>query len=230
LIAGYYDSGNGGASASNILSQLTGVPGVQGLMYTTWVDDYSQIAQFASAARANWGSYVASLPTSSPTVTNFKVLYGSKFYTTLGSTRTRLPWQITGIQVTFSEPITKGNAASLSGLAATGFSGLGTNTLTWTFPAISQGAFTAFLQGGGSNALLDAAGHGLSNGQGFTQALKILWGDFNGDGVVDSKDVAGVSAVASTTTYNYYADVNGDGVVNAADVAIVQSRLGTSQQ
>ena len=230
VLANYYDSGNGSASATNALAQVSGIPGIQGLMYTTWVDDYSQITQFASAARTGWSSYLASLPASTPAVTSLKVLYGNESYNLIGSTRSRLPWQITGIQVTFSEPITQGNASSLSGIAATGFSGLGTNTLTWTFSPISQGSFTAFLEGSGSNALTDAAGHGLGNGEGFTQAMKVLWGDFNGDGVVNAKDLTSVTAVSNTTTYNVYADVNGDGKVTAADVAIVQSRQGTTQQ
>lgn len=229
VIAGYYDSGNGGSAATAELAQVSGIPGIQGLMYTTWENDYSQMANFASAARTGWGGYLASLPPPTPAVTRFKVLYGSESYNVIGSTRTRLPWEITGIQVTFSEAITHGNAGSLAGLVATSFTGLGTNTLTWKFNAIAQGSFTTFLEGSGPNALTDAAGHGVGNGEGFTQALKILWGDFNGDGIVNSKDLTSVTAVSRTTTFNVYADMNGDGVVNAADVAIVQSRQGATQ-
>jgi hypothetical protein len=229
VLANYYDSGNGSASATNALAQVSGIPGIQGLMYTTWVDDYSQIAPFAVAARANWSSYLASLPVSAPAVISIKVQYGGESYDLIGSKRSRLPWRITGIQATFSEPIIQGNARSLSGIAATGFAGLGTNTLTWTFHPISQGEFTAFLEGSGPNRLADAAGHGLGNGQGFTQPMKVLWGDFNGDGVVNGKDLASVAAVANTATNNAFADLNGDGKVNAADVAIVGSRQGANE-
>ena len=61
VIAGYYDNGNGTWSAQNELAQASGIPGIQGLMYTTWGDDYSQMAQFAAAAKAAWPYYVASL-------------------------------------------------------------------------------------------------------------------------------------------------------------------------
>jgi hypothetical protein len=226
IVAGYYDSGNGTAAASTELPQVAGVPGILGMMYTTWADDYTQLANFANAARAAWPAYLASLPAAGPSVTSFKVLYGSENYNVIGSNRARLPWQIHGIQVTFSEPIAHGNAGSLAGVAATGFTGLGTNTLTWTFNPISQASFTTFLAGGGANALTDSSGHGIGNGQGFTQALNILWGDFNGDGIINDADVNGVLAIARGSAYNAFADTNGDGKVNALDIGIVESRLG----
>lgn len=61
FIAGYYDSGNGAVSASTELAQAAGVPGVRGLMYTTWIDDYSQLQSFAIAAKAGWPAYLASV-------------------------------------------------------------------------------------------------------------------------------------------------------------------------
>jgi hypothetical protein len=227
VIAGYYDSGNGASSATTELSQVSGIPGVLGLMYTTWQDDYSQLGAFATAARAGWSAYTASLPAASPTVTGFKALFGSQSYEVIGSSRKRLPWRITGIQATFSAPITAGNAASLGGIAATGFSGLGTNTLTWTFDPVAMGSITLTLAGSGVSALTDAAGHGLAGGAGFAQALKTLWGDFNDDAAVNSQDQVLVNT-ATHNPYNILADMNGDGVVNAADVLLVRSRIGTS--
>ncbi len=61
IIAGYYDSGDGAAAATQELQQAAGISGVKGLMYTTWVSDYSQLQAFASAAKSNWASYLASL-------------------------------------------------------------------------------------------------------------------------------------------------------------------------
>jgi hypothetical protein len=228
VIAGYYDSGNGGTSATAELAQVSGIPGVQGLMYTTFADDYTQLGAFASAARAGWSAYLASLPPASPSVTGFNVLFGSESYNVIGSSRTRLPWEITGIQVTFSEPISTGNVNSLTGIAATGFSGLGTNTLTWTVNPIALGSYTAALAGSGANTLADANGHGLGNGSGFSRALKVLWGDFNDDGNVNSQDAVLVNT-ASHNPYNILADMNGDGLVNASDVLVVRTRIGTSQ-
>jgi hypothetical protein len=61
MIAGYYDKGNGALTAQTELMQAAGVPGIQGLMYTTWNDDYSQLASYANAARAGWTGYLNSL-------------------------------------------------------------------------------------------------------------------------------------------------------------------------
>src|SRR5262249_16300981 len=67
-----------------------------------------------------------------PTVVSFSVLWGAQSYNVTTSARSRLPWQVTGIQVVFSAPITAGSVNSLSGVTATNLAGLGTNTLTWT--------------------------------------------------------------------------------------------------
>jgi hypothetical protein len=62
IIAGYYDSGDGASAATSELTSASGIPGVIGLMYTTWTPDYSQLAPFASAALAGWSAYTASTP------------------------------------------------------------------------------------------------------------------------------------------------------------------------
>ncbi|MGH9668426.1 MAG: hypothetical protein ACRD9L_28730, partial [Bryobacteraceae bacterium] len=62
IIAGYYDSGNG-TVAKTELAQAAGIPGVMGLMYTTWGYDYSQLQQFADSARGAWPAYLATLST-----------------------------------------------------------------------------------------------------------------------------------------------------------------------
>lgn len=62
IIAGYYDSHNGTLSAQQELGSASGIPGVQGLMYTTWGDDYSQLESFAASAKAHWSEYLASVP------------------------------------------------------------------------------------------------------------------------------------------------------------------------
>jgi hypothetical protein len=61
IIAGYYDRGNGTAAAREELEAASGVPGVQGFMYTTWNDDYSQLTQFAQTVRAGWKQYLSSV-------------------------------------------------------------------------------------------------------------------------------------------------------------------------
>jgi hypothetical protein len=61
MIAGYYDKGNGSAEATKELKEAAGIPGVMGMMYTTYGDDYSQLEKFAAAAKAGWPEYLASL-------------------------------------------------------------------------------------------------------------------------------------------------------------------------
>ena len=167
------------------------------------------------------------IDTTSPTVVSYSVLFGSQSYNVIGSLRTRLPWQITGVQVVFSKPITSGDLNSLTGLTTTAFSGLGTNTLTWTISGVSIGSFATVLQGTGLDALKDAEGNALSGGAGFSQMLKVLLGDFNDDGFVNSSDLVGVNN-ARSAPYNIFADINGDRTVDLTDVQIVRAQIGTT--
>jgi hypothetical protein len=167
------------------------------------------------------------IATTSPTVVSFNVLWGSVSYNVIGSLRNRLPWQIIGIQVVFSEPIASGDVNSLVGVSATAFSGLGTTTLTWTIPKTPDGLLALSLAGSGADALKDAAGNPLGSGSGFTQNLKILYGDFDDDGAVTILDQTAVLA-ATRSAYNILADMNGDGLVSTADVVLVRSQVGNT--
>jgi hypothetical protein len=62
IIAGYYDSGDGATSATQEIQAAMGIRGLVGVMYTTWVPDYSQLAAYATAAKAAWPAYKASVP------------------------------------------------------------------------------------------------------------------------------------------------------------------------
>jgi hypothetical protein len=62
IIAGYYDSGDGATSATQEMAAAKGIKGVVGLMYTSWLDDYSQLKPYADAAKAAWPAYRASAP------------------------------------------------------------------------------------------------------------------------------------------------------------------------
>jgi hypothetical protein len=159
-----------------------------------------------------------------PTVLEYRVLFGSQSYNLIGSSRVVLPWNITAVQVVFSKPIYAGGLSSLTGVATTGFSGLGTNTLTWTVNAISLGRFSTMLSGTGSTALKDQFNFPLSAG-GYSQSFNVLYGDFNGDGTVSSADLNSVNT-ARTASFNLLADINGDGRVDAADVSIVRAKIG----
>jgi hypothetical protein len=158
-----------------------------------------------------------------PTVSEYRVLFGSRSYNVLAGNRI-LPWQITGIQAVFSESV-GATSASLLGVSPSGVAGSGTTTLTWPIATLENGTFATTLVGGGLNAVLDAAGNALGNGGGFSQTLQVLYGDFNGDGVVSAGDMTGVFN-ATVAAYNIFADINGDGVVDLNDVQVVRRRIG----
>lgn len=61
IIAGYYDNHDGRGAAASELHQALGVPGIDGLMYTSWLDDDSQMKAFAEAAKRAWPEYRASV-------------------------------------------------------------------------------------------------------------------------------------------------------------------------
>ena len=185
-------------------------------------------AFLANDGQANSNIAVVKVTVGEPlTVVSFNVLFGTESYNLAASSRTRLPWAITGIQITFSKTIDSGNLSSLGGVTTTGFSGLGTKTLTWKIKPLSQGNFSAVLFGDGPNALSDSDGNTLNRGSGFIQLLKILPGDFNDDGVVSASDLVDVNN-STMAPYNIFADLNGDGVVNISDVQIVRASVGTS--
>ena len=125
----------------------------------------------------------------------------------------------------FSKPIASGDANSLTGITATGLTGLGTNTLTWTIDPVSLGSFFLTLANGGSDALTDSDWKPVT-GQ-LSQTLRVLLGDINDDGVVDASDLALVTA-QKQYSYSIFADTNGDGVVDSADVEIVRSQVGNT--
>ena len=165
------------------------------------------------------------IDTVAPTVLAYDVIFGTDHltYDLIGSNRYDLPWQITGIEVVFSKPIDTADVHSLTGLSTTGLSGLGTDTLVWSISTITQGTFSTSLLNSGLDAIKDAAGNTLAGA--FDQNFKVLYGDFNGDGNVNSADLLAVYNAISQS-YNIFADLNGDGVVSTTDVKIAQSRLG----
>ena len=169
---------------------------------------------------------IIAIDTTDPVVVDYRVLFGATSYSLIGSTRNDLPWQITGIQVVFDKPIANGDVNSLSGVVTTGFSGLGTNTLTWTISPISDGRFATALAGSGVNALTDTAGNPLDAGNGYSQNFNVLYGDATGDGSVTSADMLAVYRDMSPAAYSIFDDLNGDGTVDMSDVQIARLQDG----
>ncbi|HKI31814.1 MAG TPA: S8 family serine peptidase [Gemmataceae bacterium] len=162
------------------------------------------------------------IDTRAPFVVAARVLFGSQSYNLIGSTRFDLPWRITGVQVVFSEAVVGASAASITGLPITGFSGGGTNTLTWQLSPITLGIFTATLHTG---TLTDLAGNHLAGAALLTEQFRVLYGDVLGHGVVDAADLAALSQ-ALRQPYNIFADINGDGLVDSRDLIAAHGWLG----
>jgi hypothetical protein len=159
-------------------------------------------------------------------ITTVKVLVGSTSYTVTPSSPSILPWTVTGIQVTFTEPVLNGNINSLTGITATGFSGIGTDTPTWTFAPTASANLTFTFVTSGLNLISDASNNALNAGGVVQMPLKILAGDVNADGVVNASDLVLVNS-GIAQQYNILYDINGDGTVSTADVTAVKAKLNT---
>jgi hypothetical protein len=147
--------------------------------------------------------------------------------------RSVLSWaNITKFEIVFSEGVTVDPAA----LTLTG--GLGgnvpltlsydaaTRTATWTTAAaLGIDRYTLRLSAAG---VQDGSGNALSSD--WAKAFAVLPGDFDGSGVVDDTDFAGIQANFSRPglPVSRWADVNGDGRVDAADLNTAVPNKGRS--
>lgn len=206
---GVYGSTDGGASWA---PYGTGLPVVA--VFGMEIQPTARILRIATHGRGMWD---ASLPELPPTVSSVRVLFGTQNYLLTGSTRTRLPWRPNGLRAGFSTAV---NAVQtdLTGVSTTGISGSGTATVTWSVAPLANGNYTAALQ----PTITSLAGMPLAL---TNQAIRILYGDYNDDGVVNSQDVVLVNQQRSLP-YNILADMDGNGAVDIADVNIVRSQIG----
>lgn len=198
------------------------------LIAASAINDSGQIVGqgiFNGQARAFLATPIVVPPPPPPMVVSYQVLFGSQSFGVPGG-RTNLPWTtITGVNVTFSQPV-NGNCSSLTGVSVTGCSGFGTNTLTWTFSALTRATYNTKVLGTTANAVTDLTGNPLGGGIDFAQILNVLPGDVSDDGNVASSDMVLVF-IARTLPYNVIDDINGDGVVDINDVNLVRARIGT---
>lgn len=90
------------------------------------------------------------------------------------------------------------------------------------------------LNGDGSLTILDMSQLTalVNGGSSTTYSLRTpaVFGDVNGDGVVDISDIAAVIAAASSDEYVAACDLNDDGVVNIADVALIAAIASASYE
>jgi hypothetical protein len=171
-----------------------------------------------------------------PQVVDLKVRWGTKgIASILNSTRV-LPWQgINAIEIVFSEDVAVTQASlTLTGVNvaryATSFRyDTATHTARWKLrkpTAIDRVAL--LLAGQGSSAVKDPSGNRLAGGVDYQRSLRILPGDFTGDGHVNAADLAWVrNHVRNFGGPNPPGDVDGNGRANQADLKIVRKRFGT---
>lgn len=166
-----------------------------------------------------------------PSVVGYFVLFGSESYNLLGSSRFDLPWEITGIKVQFSKPIESASVSSLTGLNGLALTGLGTDYLTWSFNPIDIGVFSTQLLSSGNYAIKDSVGNELNDGTNFSQNIRILFGDYNGDGVVTIRDLVEEDSLIQSGNYSVFGDIIGAGTFSGSDgttdLIDIRKRMGT---
>ncbi len=117
---------------------------------------------------------------------------------------------------------------SLSGIATTGYSGLGTNTLTWSIDPIGIGRFATALAGSGIHALTDAAGNPLAGRRGLLAGLqRPLW-RLDRRRLRHQRRHAGRLPGRQRGAYSVFDDLDGNGTVNLTDVQIARLQNGAS--
>jgi hypothetical protein len=214
---------------------------------TTWTQLGSTIAiagmpataNVGLAATANYNSQLTSATfahvnvTVTPTVSSFQVNDGNPQRSMIDS-----------LTVTFNEPVMlAGNAITLNMLSQTGGAptpmtftlntpdGGTTWVLTFTDPSfiggsLPDGAYQLSVAANGVTAT--QGGLGMASDQSF-EFIR-LYGDFNGDGVVNSIDL-GTFAPAfghSTNSTDWYLDYDDNGVINSVDFGYFATNFGHS--
>jgi hypothetical protein len=207
------------ATSANPIVSITPTADQNGNLTIVWNDSTGM--QYTNSYPANGGDTVA------PIVLSYRVYFGSQAFELNTSTRNRLPWQVSGIEVVFSKPIANATVNSLTGVTATAVDGLNTNTLLWTINPIALGSVSTSLVAAGSDAITDAAGNALGGGAPYSRSFRVLWGDLNDDGVVNAQDLVLVNN-ARAAPYSIFADMNGDGVIDINHVQAVRLRIGTT--
>ncbi len=172
-----------------------------------------------------------------PQVLEVHLHYGpGRFVNILDPTYRRiLPWsKIRRVSVVFSEPVSLGQGSLLvTGLNVPRYGIIGfnfnasTNTATWVLNrTVGIDRLRLTLR---ANRIRDLSNNILGASD-ILYGVRVLPGDFDGNRVVDNRDVRGVRQAipASAPPLNkIFADINGDGSVTSQDIEEVNRRLGT---
>jgi hypothetical protein len=199
--------------------------------------------------------------TATPSLTHFYVVYGDgRRYDLRDAARLNLPWEIVGIQAEFSKPvyastdnlrltdprsgitISDGDASGggnssdisfwVSSLWITGFTGSGTNLLSWTLAGITLDQVRADFVAGDGIGIRDRLGIAAALAD-VSYDFSVVFGDVTADGRVNLSDLAAekrtINGIAAgTAVYDPFYDVNGDGQVDNTDYTLIKSRAGSA--
>ncbi len=123
--------------------------------------------------------------------------------------------------VTFSNTLSSGNASLTSGTGSVSSALVSGNTLTVNLTGVANlQTVTVSL-----NNVTDTFGQTLAP---MEVRMTLLFGDANGNGIVNASDVSQVkaNAGATVTAINFRSDVTANGSINGSDVAAVKSASG----
>jgi VCBS repeat-containing protein len=167
-----------------------------------------------SAVRVRYG-------TASPAVANLKVM-----------SRSVLPWEnVNRFELAFTEDVLPAaGSLTLTGSAGTVPLTLGTvpvggtRTAVWDLAGLTPGTYTLRLSGA---SVLDINGNAVPGD--YVRTFGILPGDFDGNGLVDNRDLKGIKKKyqSNPAKADRFADINGDGLVNVLDYNTAQAALGS---
>ena len=186
-----------------------------------------------SATNYDFTNIVSATLNVHPVVTNILVEWGTETMSILNLNRDLPFFDITRLEVTYSDPVNiSGTGLTLTSTAGGPTyapvkvgSGQGVTSETWDLPT-AIGIDRLMLA-------LDQANTVAANAPSLklfgltSQAFSVLPGDFNGDGVVSAGDVVDVNN-ATVGPYDVWADLLGTGTVNINDVKLARSKIGTS--
>jgi hypothetical protein len=166
-----------------------------------------------------------------PKMQTVRLYYGPNEFLDAGSlSHSTLPWaKVYRVAVVFNE----GVSADPSALTLTGLGGAypttfaydaATRTATWTpLVPIGMGRLTIRLF---SSGVADGSGNHLSAS--WSRSVGLLAGDFDGNGIVDKKDLSAIKKNFSRPKKPLVrlADVDGNGIVNQADLDLATANMG----
>jgi subtilisin-like proprotein convertase family protein len=211
--------------------QYTPTPGYQG------PDVFTYTASDGKGGSDTGSVTLAVTDATPPKIVGVRARYGPGGSRTLDLatlSRGALPWDsVSRIEITFSEAVAlAGSALTLTGpggdvpltftLSADGRTGI------WTVlgAGLTAGRYTVRLSAAG---VTDLSPNANPLARDYARTFAVLPGDFDGNGVVNAKDVSGIKKKFTTNPakVSLWADLNADGVVDQADLAVAVGRLNT---